>query len=244
MARSFQQAWKHHRSTTEVVDTIDERVDRLLQVVSDPIYQFSHLRIEESWYDVCYFGQQFTEALLAWSKVLGWPSGFAATTTGVSFMELYMSFRAATGLETPVNIGKPHQHFPTYVMKSAGTLEAFQARAPHQELRVFEYALTYLCKLTGQPLFPLLEVGLTTSLSFLGERKPRTGFKVRCVYPYQQEIANHLLVSISHAKGHWGLDSVAALKLEPLFDSPIRPRDLQRNPATMYEKFRKFLKAR
>lgn len=109
--------------------------------------------------DVSYFGHQFTTALLKWAQMLEWPRQFAATTTGVTYLELYMSFKAVTGLEAPINMAKPHQHFPTYVMKTSGNLSAFQARAPHQELRVFEFALTYLNKLTGETVFPLHSAG-------------------------------------------------------------------------------------
>lgn len=197
-----------------------------------------------AWVEVTYFGHQFTTALLGWARMLEWPEAYQPTSTGVSFAELYMSFKAVTGLEAPLNIAKAHQHFPTYVMKTAGNLSSFRARAPHQELRVFEFALTYLVKLAGVQIFPLATVGLTTSLNFLGERKPRTGFRVRCRYPYQEPICQHLLKSISHAKGHCGLDSVDSLRLPPLLQVPVHPCDRSRNAATMYEKFRKYLKTR
>eukprot|EP00438_Fugacium_kawagutii_P018678 Skav217883 [mRNA] locus=scaffold67:89190:90557:+ [translate_table: standard] len=243
MARLFQQAWKQHKPAP-VVDETTARVQQLLAVVKEPVQTCGQIAVDPRWLDVTYFGQQFTEALLQWAQMLEWPVDFQGTATGVSFLELYMSFQAVTGLEAPLNVAKPHQHFPTYVMKNPRNLASFKARAPHQELRVFEFALTYLVKLTGISIFPLDTAGLTTSLSYLGERKPRTGFKVRCRFPYQEQICSHLLESISRASGHWGFDSVGSLRLPQLVHIPVHEVDSRRNSATMYEKFRKFLRGR
>ena len=178
--------------------------------------------------------------------MLHWPEAFAPAAKGVSYLELYLSFRATTGLEAPVNVAKTGQRWPEYRMKSPSTLKACDARAPHQELRVFEFSLVYLAKLVNHQLFPLNKTGQTNCLSLLGERKPRTGFQGRCMcrYPFEREILTHLLDSISRSKGHWGFDSVAGMKLAPLVSIPVSPLDSTHIPATVYDRFAKLKKSR
>lgn len=105
---------------------------------------------------------------------------------------------------------------PTYLMRSAADIHTWTTRAPHQELRVFEFALEYMVKLLGRKIFPIDRKGVTSCLSYLGVSKASTGFLVRPQFPYQQEILLHLNQSITNNQGYWGMDRVCGLDVQPL----------------------------
>lgn len=245
LAQAYHEAWKQHKSVIQhaSTDDVDDRLAILMAIPSAPLMSFE-VSIAQELRSSCYFTSQFSMALAAWSSMLRWPQAFAVTATGVTFLELYLSFKAVTGLEAPVNISKPSLTIPTYVMRSVADIHTWQARAPHQELRAFEFALDYLVKLVGMEIFPIRQKGVTSCLSYLGTSKARTGYLVRPQYPYQKEILHHLHRSITANQGYWGLDHVPGLEVEPLVTIESQQDDWNRIATTSYRRFKELVRSR
>eukprot|EP00438_Fugacium_kawagutii_P027458 Skav229991 [mRNA] locus=scaffold4047:43740:45374:+ [translate_table: standard] len=205
-AIAFQQAWKEVR-TPGSSDTFDERIEQLCTKVHGPYKDFSAVVLTDDMLRQAFYTIQYTQALLWWAKQLQWSATEAEDGVGVTYTELILSFSRATGLGVPVNLSADKT--PHYVMRDHSVAAAAVPRSRHQDVRVFSYSLSYLVQLTGADQFPLQAKAMVSSLTFTGIPKARSGFRLRCKFPFEREVLDHISKSVSVGQGHWSLDHIS-----------------------------------
>eukprot|EP00438_Fugacium_kawagutii_P015544 Skav201316 [mRNA] locus=scaffold4158:7362:9038:- [translate_table: standard] len=223
MAVAFQTAWKQVR-TDKPAEEAGRDFAQLQDRVHGPFHDFSSVELTADMRSMAYFTTQFTEALLMWAKQLRWPIA-VMPGPGVTYIELLLSFLRTTGMTIPVNMASEYSQTRNYQLRHQSKEAAAQPRSRSQDLRVFSFAMEYLVKLTGVDFFPVKHKGLVSSLSFIGLPKARTGYTVRCRYPYENEVLAHVASSLTTDKVHWSLNSVPDVPGAPTAVIPPRPDD-------------------
>lgn len=214
VAGAFQIAWQAVR-VKEPSTSVDDRLKKLCESVQPPYKDLSHVVLDDTMKRMAYFTIQYTEALLAWAKQLQWSCEPGPQSSGVTYSELLLSFQRTSGVGIPVNMTTERNKTPRYVLRHHSAAAAAMPRSRHQDVRVFSYSLEYLVKLTGEPFFPVHAKGFVSSMTFVGVPKARSGYKIRCRYPHEQLVLEHIANSVSVEKIHWSLDNVGEVPGSP-----------------------------
>eukprot|EP00438_Fugacium_kawagutii_P032584 Skav236450 [mRNA] locus=scaffold1758:72013:83637:+ [translate_table: standard] len=210
---AYQAAWKKVRVDKPPVG-IEDQLQRLQVGVVAPFLDFTGIQLTPAMRTMAYFTTQYTEALLQWAKMLQWPVQ-PAEGPGVTYIELLLSFLRTTGMTIPVNMAAEYAQTRNYMLRHQTPEAAMQPRSRSQDLRVFSFSLEYLNKLTGQDFFPVTKKAMVKSLGFLGVPKARSGFRVRCRYPHEPQILQHIAESVKLDKTFWTINNISNCEGQP-----------------------------
>eukprot|EP00438_Fugacium_kawagutii_P019200 Skav226197 [mRNA] locus=scaffold2208:94017:97105:- [translate_table: standard] len=236
-AITFQDAWKAVR-VKEPSATVSDRLQQLSDVVQPPFKNLEHVVLTDSMKRLAYFTVQYTEALLNWAKQLQWSCEPVCGGAGVTYTELMLSFLRTSDVGIPVNMNAEISKTPKYALRHHSPQAAAMPQPRHQDVRIFAFSLEYLVKLTGAELFPVHSKGFVSSMTFVGVPKARSGYKIRCRYPFEQQVLAHIAASVSVDTGHWSLDHIGNVAGSPVPTRVIFPEDTACSMATVFSRYK------
>ena len=189
-----------------------------------------------------YYTSTYTIALIGWLQMLEWPEQVCSDDPGITFLELYVSFRCTTGSMVPFNTANKSLKVQTYQAFESGALSKCIPYPLHQQLRVFEFSLAYVVKLFGEQAFPIKQKANVSSLIPIGFRTSRAGIRGRPKFPFQEQIVGDLANLGYSNLAYKSIDGFPMPKVDPLIPTLLQDDDLTRNPHTSYTKFKRLLK--
>ena len=161
---------------------------------------FCHWDVAEPWIiptlqlssiDATAWGKLLSQAMVQWMQLFRWPQNLQADAHGITWMEMVISFCLFTGCYFPVpreGSGK-QQHL--VALPTWDSLQQYQVRFSDMA-NYFSIFYGQIDKLTHPSLWPPLRRGLVGSAYSLGCVTHSAGFVCRPVFPFQQEVTEHL----------------------------------------------------
>ena len=236
LAQAFQQAWKQLKQDF-APEVTTSNLDFLLSWPRGSIYRFACPAISPEVREAMYHTSTYTIALIGWLQMLEWPEQVCSDDPGITFLELYVSFRCTTGSMVPFNTANKSLKVQTYQAFESGALSKCIPYPLHQQLRVFEFSLAYVVKLFGEQAFPLKQKANVSSLIPIGFRTSRAGIRGRPKFPFQEQIVGDLANLGYSSLAYKSIDGFPMPKVDPLIPTLLQDDDLTRNPHTSYTKF-------
>ena len=171
-----------------------------------------------------------------------WPANRDPNDPGVTFLELFTSFRYVTGSLPPINIAPAAWGSPYYLLTAMANLDPAIKLRPqpmHQAIRVFEFSLRYVAKLLEQNVTPIKFIGKSTCLSHLGVKGARGGFVIRPEFPGLEELLQKIADAASNSRGKFvSIDLLEPVNNDNPIKIPICDSDIGRNPWKSYKRFK------
>lgn len=243
MAQAFQQAWKQLKQNFSA-EAPPSNIDFLQSWPKGECYSFQCPTISPEVREAMYYTSTYTFALIGWLQMLEWPREIVSDDPGITFLELYISFRCTTGSQVPFNTADKKLKVQTYQAFETDLLTMSMPYPLHQQLRVFEFSLAYIVKLIGEQAFPIGRKANVSSLIPIGFRTSRAGIRGRPRFPCQEIITRDLADFGFSNLAYKSIDGFPMPKLDPLIPTVLKEDDLVRNPHTSYTKFKRLVKQR
>ena len=246
-AIAFHQAYSQHCVDINNLESQNDRFAVLHMWPQEVNEAQEEVAITPVMVEAMYFTETYTRRLLSWLKLIRWPVSRDTKDPGVTFLELFSSFRFVTGSLPPINCAPAAWGTPHYLLAEKQNPDPAIRMKPqpmHQAIRVFEFSLRYINKLLGQSVVPLKWLGQSTCLSHLGIKGARGGFLVRPQFPGCEVILPKIAEASSKSRGKFfSVDFLDNTHPEnPQIQIDMCDSDLGRNPWKSYGRFKQIKK--